>query len=67
MISIGTVTNLDQELDLNHGLSYRVNVRAIDLVDNTSAEVSSDGVTIDTLEPVFTRKKSYFSEFGSDF
>ena len=54
MISIGTVTNLDQELDLDNGLSYRVNVRAIDLVDNTSTEVSSDGVTIDTLEPVFS-------------
>ena len=53
-ISIGMSTTLDLDLDLDHGLTYRVEVRAIDLVDNVSAEVSSNGVTIDTLDPVFT-------------
>ena len=53
-ISIGMSTTLDLDLDLDHGLTYRVEVRAIDLVDNVSSEVFSNGVTIDTLDPVFT-------------
>ncbi|MEL1224446.1 MAG: T9SS type A sorting domain-containing protein, partial [Candidatus Neomarinimicrobiota bacterium] len=47
-----TETYLDQIIELDHGTKYRVDVRAVDLVDNVSVEVFSDGVTIDTLNPV---------------
>ena len=34
---------LDQIIDLDHGTTYRVEVRAVDLVDNVSVEVPAMG------------------------
>ena len=51
---LGLATTLELDVALDHGQTYHVTVRATDVVDNVSAAGTSDGVTIDTLDPVFT-------------
>ncbi|MDP6417516.1 MAG: hypothetical protein QGG54_21165, partial [Gammaproteobacteria bacterium] len=53
---------IDSTLSLMTGMRYFVGVRATDEAENTSPEVLSDGVIIDTIPPVIT----YIYEGSSD-